>query len=424
MLKASKFNLKVAEHNGKVCLYNTCSGALSWISHQAYQLLNQPVNDHQAQQDPRMQGLMRRGFCVPEDRDESAAYFAQYQRFLNIEPESVCVTVAVTLSCNYRCRYCFENDVLSWEVPKDSPEALCAFIEKAASSLSRCKTIMLTWFGGEPLLNFDYILTSSRWLFAFCQENGIRLRTRVITNGSLLTEEMLHNLKQFGLDMIHITLDGTKEIYCTYKGAAPEDYDSVISLISRHCTDTVFNLRLNCYPANLESLMELAESLYRIPQVREHVALYLAPVESDTVETFLPLDYANAHIRFTEHLYNLGWYSQVRNAMVSRRSSPCDLLKPEGFIADYAGNFYACENHIGRVSSRIATFHDDMAYIQAQKKTQLCAYDRSLTERCKNCAYFPLCFSGCPMYRRSDSQCATFQKMVLGILEINSRISG
>lgn len=423
MLKASRFNLIVAECNEKICLYNTWSGALVWVSRQVYQCLNQAMPMHLVQQDPRIMGLMRRGFYVPGDKDESSAYFATYHRFLDIEPESVCVTAAVTLACNYRCRYCFENSVLARENPCNSPEELCAFIEKAARSLTICKTIMLTWFGGEPLLNFDYILTASRRLLSFCQENGILLRTRIITNGALLTEETLNQLKHFGLESIQITLDGTKETYCAYKGAAPEDYDSVISMIRRHCRDVQFNLRLNCYPANLESLMDLADTLYRIPQVRDHVALYLAPVESCDFETFPPQDYADAHIRFTEHLYHLGWNKQVRNAMVSRCSSPCDFLKPEGFVADYDGNLYGCESNIGKTQARIAVFGDDMIHIQAQKRTQLRAYDQSLTEHCKNCAFFPLCFSGCPMHRRASSQCAAFQKMVLGILEINSRIS-
>ena len=379
---------------------------------------------HQAQQDARVMGFLRRGFLVPEAMDESAAFYAQYRRFLDMEAQTVGVTAAVTLGCNYRCRYCFESDVLQSEASAASPDALCAFIEKAAQALTDCQTISVKWFGGEPLLDFEYILSASERLLRYCEQNGIHLRTRIITNGALLTDAMLEKLKRFNLVSIQITLDGTKETYCTYKGASEQDYDAVFGLIDRQCGNVLFNLRLNCYPANLSSLIELTDELYSRPHVRDRVNLYLAPVQSCAMETFDPEDYADAHLRFVEHLYALGWHSQVRNALIAQRSSPCDNLKPEGFIADYAGNLYACEGHIGNACARIASFDDAMAYIQEQKQAQLRAYEQSLTQRCKSCAYFPMCFSGCPAHRRSGSGCAAFQKMVRGILEINARISG
>ncbi|MBQ7886588.1 MAG: radical SAM protein [Clostridia bacterium] len=424
MLKASKFNLVISENNGKTALYNTRTGSLIRVSKAAYERLSSPMQMHQAQQDARVMGFLRRGFLVPEAMDESAAFYAQYRRFLDMEAQTVGVTAAVTLGCNYRCRYCFESDVLQSEASAASPDALCAFIEKAAQALTDCQTISVKWFGGEPLLDFEYILSASERLLRYCEQNGIHLRTRIITNGALLTDAMLEKLKRFNLVSIQITLDGTKETYCTYKGASEQDYDAVFGLIDRQCGNVLFNLRLNCYPANLSSLIELTDELYSRPHVRDRVNLYLAPVQSCAMETFDPEDYADAHLRFVEHLYALGWHSQVRNALIAQRSSPCDNLKPEGFIADYAGNLYACEGHIGNACARIASFDDAMAYIQEQKQAQLRAYEQSLTQRCKSCAYFPMCFSGCPAHRRSGSGCAAFQKMVRGILEINARISG
>lgn len=418
MFKASKFNLVISQNNGKTVLYNTRTGSLIRVPTSVYERLSSPM-----QQNDRAMGFLRRGFLVPEDMDESAAFYAQYQRFLDIEAETVSVTAAVTLSCNYRCRYCFESDVLQPETSSASPDVLCAFIEKAAGALTHCKTIAVKWFGGEPLLDFDYILTASERLLRYCQKNGIQLRTRLITNGALLTDAMIKQLLRFNLVSIQITLDGVKETYCTYKSASPQDYDAVLDLIDRQCGNVLFNLRLNCYPANLASLLELTDELHSRPHVRDRINLYLAPVESSAMETFDPEGYTDAHLRFVEHLYALGWHSQVRNALIAQRSSPCDNLKPEGFIADYAGNLYACESHIGNACARIASFGDAMADIQMKKQAQLHAYEQSLTEACKSCAYFPMCFSGCPAHRRPGSGCAAFQRMVRGILDINARVS-
>ena len=73
---------------------------------------------------------------------------------------------------------------------------------------------MLTFFGGEPLLNMPVLYYLAERLHA-------RLRRRaasscsinIITNGLLLTREMVERLNPLGLNGIKITLDGDRDAH-------------------------------------------------------------------------------------------------------------------------------------------------------------------------------------------------------------------
>lgn len=113
------------------------------------------------------------------------------------------VYIVVTENCNFNCKYCFISDIVSTndkskvmtqEVAKASVELLQRTYERQQHEYD--KTI--TFYGGEPLLNFDIIQY-------FMQEVD-RVKSKaywpsdvkyaVISNGSLLTKENIYFLRQ------------------------------------------------------------------------------------------------------------------------------------------------------------------------------------------------------------------------------------
>src|SRR5205085_5347487 len=75
------------------------------------------------------------------------------------------------------------------------------------------KTFVLTFFGGEPLLNLPVIYLISERASAMARARGVKLLLNIITNGLLLTPEVVDRLLPYGLNGVKITLDGDRETH-------------------------------------------------------------------------------------------------------------------------------------------------------------------------------------------------------------------
>ena len=118
------------------------------------------------------------------------------------------VSLHVSHTCNIQCAYCFAHGgdyggKAMLMQPKVAEQAI-RWIVTEAQALGRCQ---IDFFGGEPLLNFPLL----RKLVPFAKSQAARLGVQVgfgiVTNGTLLTEEM----KQFLIDekfQIKVSLDG------------------------------------------------------------------------------------------------------------------------------------------------------------------------------------------------------------------------
>ena len=57
---------------------------------------------------------------------------------------------------------------------------------------------MLTFFGGEPLLNLPVMYYLAERMWQACEVRGVRMLINIITNGLLLTPEIVDRLNRSG----------------------------------------------------------------------------------------------------------------------------------------------------------------------------------------------------------------------------------
>jgi len=107
----------------------------------------------------------------------------------------------ITMGCNMRCRHCGSSchKPLSGQLTTSEALRLCDDIGKLG-----LKSITLT--GGEPLTRPDWHYIADR-----LQENGVT--TDIMTNGWLLTEQLLDQANAVGVDGFIISLDGDREVH-------------------------------------------------------------------------------------------------------------------------------------------------------------------------------------------------------------------
>jgi len=148
--------------------------------------------------------------------------------------------ISVTDRCNYRCSYCMPSEVFNNNYSYIAQNKILSY-EEIIHLCSILKKIGLTKIritGGEPLLrkNIDKLIHKLK------TESGID-NVSMTTNGSLLTDTKLKQLKSSGLDSITLSLDtlDSKKITKINGTKKHFDLDMVLTGIEKYFTTVKTN---------------------------------------------------------------------------------------------------------------------------------------------------------------------------------------
>lgn len=114
------------------------------------------------------------------------------------------VIISITNRCNLKCKMC--------DIPEQKTEEVGISEWKKVikdASLTGVETIVFS--GGEPLLREDIFE-----LISFTKTNG--MNACLTSNGILINEKIAYNLSRAGIDVINISIDGSKEIHDYLRG--------------------------------------------------------------------------------------------------------------------------------------------------------------------------------------------------------------
>ena len=112
--------------------------------------------------------------------------------------------ISVTDRCNYRCSYCMPAEIFNKDYSYIKQSKILSYEEiiQIATILKKIGLKKIRITGGEPLLrkNIDKLI------YKLKNEVGIK-DVSMTTNGSLLTDKKLNELKASGLDSVTLSLD-------------------------------------------------------------------------------------------------------------------------------------------------------------------------------------------------------------------------
>jgi uncharacterized protein len=112
--------------------------------------------------------------------------------------------VLPTERCNLRCTYCYE-DFSQGRMPDGVVQALKDLLAKRADGST---DLLLSWFGGEPLMASDIVLDVSRYAQELWASCGREYSASITTNASRLSRPLAESLVAAGVRQYQITLDG------------------------------------------------------------------------------------------------------------------------------------------------------------------------------------------------------------------------
>ena len=212
--------------------------------------------------------LVDNGFVIESASDESAA-LDRYFRSMRDDTEQLRVTVLTTLQCNFACDYCFQGDhgdynKFAEKMSLDTARGLVEWIAQRMDEL-RPEKFVLTLFGGEPLLNLPVAYYLAEQCHALCTARGIDPGISLITNGLLMTPEVVDRLTPYGLYGIKITLDGDRDTHNRMRPLRGRQgtFDRIIENVRRVADKVPITIggnfdesSVDSYPALLDFLRE------------------------------------------------------------------------------------------------------------------------------------------------------------------------
>ena len=118
------------------------------------------------------------------------------------------IALNLTHDCNMRCKYCYAGEG-NYGGPRTYMTIPTA--ERSIDFLFECagprKYLSITFFGGEPLMNFDVLKFCVLYANDKARSLGKEIEYTVITNGTLLTNEVIDFLNEYKLG-VQISIDG------------------------------------------------------------------------------------------------------------------------------------------------------------------------------------------------------------------------
>lgn len=159
-----------------------------------------------------------------------------------------------TLNCNFRCKHCGSQAGENTHIETVSTsEIKKAFLDISKSFDAKRITVAVT--GGEPLLRKD--------LFEVMKyANSLGFQWGMVSNGSLVTPEIIEKARDASMKTIDISIDGLGEIHDIFRNAdgAYEKAISAVKLFSKANFLSPLRITTTVHSKNIDILDEMYES--------------------------------------------------------------------------------------------------------------------------------------------------------------------
>lgn len=345
----------------------------------------------------------------------------------DMETDSLCLYMAH--DCNLSCTYCYNDGGRSVNpdmmmTPDIAEAAFRRFFTKPGKSYA------VSFYGGEPLLNFRTIKKAVEIGDVLERERGIRISYSMTTNGTILTDEMAEFIKRRISDLC-ISIDGKRDVHDVHrKGTMESPYEKAIENLQRlgggNCRIT---LRGTVSGDAVRHIGETVSHLSTLPSD----GFSVSPVNTESTNpAFMSNEDFDEYIKrfvdltkrhFGEIIEGTGQgfkytFNIVLNLITKRRFvKHCDAGQNPAIAAD--GSMYVCHGLVG----------DEDFYMGNVVKEQERSFDRmkdifsGLTvygiEACRVCWARYLCGGSCyahayintgDLYRPEPRHCLLFKR--------------
>jgi uncharacterized protein len=459
-MQSSMFNVRVpldsVSGRGDVFLMNTFSDAQLIVSSDVAALLDRIstglASAFTTEEREAIETLAENGFIVT-DRQSERARLEDFFRSVREDDDQLRVTVLTTLQCNFACDYCIQGDHGEYnkhaaKMSLDTAARVAAWCEERLDAVAP-SSFGLTFFGGEPLLNLPVVYHLAERMWEACHARGVRMFINIITNGLLLTPDVVDRLLPFGLNGVKITLDGDRDAHNRMRPlrGGQGTFDKIIANIRKVADKCKIAIggnfdesSVDTYPALLDFLreQEFADKLVKVnfkPIIRatakhsrtateEHRKTQSGSARPSGGAKFIPLmtvsqggkplngtcmtstgggtsacdscHFVDEKMAFLRDETRKRGFPTVDGVHMG----PCEIHRKHAHTIAPDGSLYACPGFAGDAPS--STGHIDgtenaFSRRAAEQFERLAAW-----KECNDCAFIPVCAGGCTVAAHTE----------------------
>lgn len=412
-MKQSNYNYFYYIDDG-ILAYNARTNAMAVLEMDDFEHLKQILQGNLSSKQELVDELRYGGFII-EDNINEIEIIRHDMYASRFTTSQLTLTIAPTSDCNFRCPYCYEKDVLHLQsMTNEVADKIVDFVKVKSLGIEHFN---VTWYGGEPLLEFDRIVDLSKRFIEICENNLVKYNATMVTNGYLLTKERLRKLIDYKVSSIQITLDGDRETHDKrrYLKNHTATFDKIISnLLSFESLSKELknfpriSIRMNIDRENKKEAFQLLNFIANSPlgkYVVPYVAAVYIPSDSTYEKTLKNNEYYEFRNEFNEESKRLGF--QIDNLVYYPRriTSNCCCDRSDSMVIDAEGNMYKCWEEIGNKEVCIGKIDSKEIYHMPKIYYDYLLFDPTMDEKCSKCRILPVCMGGgCPSKRRRDKR--------------------
>lgn len=375
--------------------------------------------------------LARGGFVVDDDIDELQVQIHR-RRVSRFSADRCSMQIQVIRSCNLACKYCIQTfspkySRMSLEMADD----VARFAQRTVLQ-SRARLLVMTMYGGEPLMNEPACRHIMTRMTEFAANRRVQLSMPVVTNGVLLTKHQDSPVIDLAAGF-HITFEGGKERHDSIRKQhdGVGSYDRIlegIAMLRRR--DVRVRLRLHVNDVQRDEVLRLLDDLHAagVAPDRWRCDMYWTNSEdASEAESFegCVKERAVNWEKSRDHVFAL--YEAAKDHPLGRIIEPgfndgprptspdfkgdahwkprpaqhcsgCPLDSISSFFVTPDGGLYSCPDD-PRPEVKMGNVLPGGEVEYSKARSRLLTRDYWPEKACSQCEYLPVCGGGCPLDR-------------------------
>lgn len=390
------------EKKGSFYIYNSETEFLFSVSENIYEKL---YDGSFEELDQEIFNELKKKRIVVEDSKLYETYYSSKLSYLsNIAGiKDLELIIAPTTACNFACPYCFEGQKENHRISNETIKNLVSFI----NSYEIVKHLNITWYGGEPLLAFKEIKTIIDRINKNCHAKIAS--QSIVTNGYLLTGEVMNFMFENKFDHMQVTLDGKEErhnktryLKANHKPTFSHILKNIHCFIEKMPTNFKIDIRVNINKNNIHDFSYLYhhfKQCYNNNNIRIYPGFIREEGKKSAQMCYKSL-FGPSRYEFYKTIETEGVPVDYFPHKESHKG--CMACRNNSFIVGPAGELYKCWNDFNNPDKIVGFIHEE----KLRKPSLICQYlhDTSIFNdlRCKECMLFPVCDGGCQWFRHQN----------------------